>query len=132
MPQRWLSALWLGKRRRQRRQRVVRYFDCTWLTAWGEERARVSSLSPNGCYIESRFSVPPDGEAVRDLTIALPTERVNLQGTVLNAMSGVGFAVRFIDIDTKTRERLSALIQVAQREDRMRVSRSGARSHSER
>jgi hypothetical protein len=110
---------------------VARYFDCTWFTAWGEERARVSSLSPNGCYIESRFSVPPDGEPVRDLTIALPTERVNLQGTVLNSMSGVGFAVRFVDIDTKTRERLSALIQVAQREDRMRVSRGGARSRSE-
>jgi PilZ domain len=120
MPQRWLSALWLGKRhlqqrRLQQRQRVVRYFDCTWFTAWGEERARVSSLSPNGCYIESRFSVPPDGELVRDLAIALPTGRVNLQGTVINAMSGVGFAVRFIDLDTKTRERLSALIHVAQR-----------------
>ena len=113
MPQRWLGALWLGKRRRQRRLRVVRYFDCTWFTAWGEERARVSSLSPNGCYIESRFSVPPDGEAVRALTIALPTERVNLQGTVLNAMSGVGFAVRFIDLDTKTRERLRAFISAA-------------------
>ena len=55
MPQRWLSALWLGKRRHQQRQRVDRHFDCTWRSAWGEERARVSSLSPNGCYIESRF-----------------------------------------------------------------------------
>jgi len=115
MPQRWLGALWLGKRRRQRRLRVVRYFDCTWFTAWGEERARVSSLSPNGCYIESRFSVPPDGELVRDLVIALPTGSVNLQGTVLNATSGVGFAVRFIDIDTKTQKSLSAFISVAQR-----------------
>lgn len=114
MPQRWLSALRLGKRRHQRRQRVDRYFDCTWRSAWGEERARVSSLSPNGCYIESRFSVPPDGEAVRDLSIALPTARVNLQGTVLNAMSGVGFAVRFNDLDTKARERLSAFISAAQ------------------
>jgi hypothetical protein len=115
MRHRWLSAPWSGKRRHQQRQRVARYFDCTWCSAWGEERARVSSLSPNGCYIETRFSVPPDGEPVRDLEIALPTGRVNLQGTVLNAMSGVGFAVRFIDLDTKTRERLSALIHVAQR-----------------
>ena len=115
MPQRWLSALWLGKRRRQRRLRVVRYFDCTWFTAWGEERARVSSLSLTGCYIESRFSVPPDGEPVQDLTIALPTESVTLQGTVVNATSGVGFAVCFVDIDTKTRERLSALIHIARR-----------------
>jgi PilZ domain len=122
MPQRWLSALglgkprrhWLGKPHRQRPQRIARYFDCTWVTAWGEERARVSSLSLTGCYIESRFSVPPDGEAVRDLTIALPAGKINLQGTVLNATSGVGFAVRFIDLDAKTRERLSALIHIAQ------------------
>lgn len=115
MPQRWLGALRLGKRLRERPQRIDRYFDCTWRSAWGEERARVSSLSPTGCYIESRFSVPPDGETVRDLAIALPTGRVNLQGTVLNAMSGVGFAVRFVDLDTTTREHLSALIHVAQR-----------------
>ena len=115
MPQRWLSARWLGKRRHQQRQRVARYFDCTWFTAWGEERARVSSLSPNGCYIESRFSVPPDGEPVRDLTIALPTGSVNLQGTVVNATSGVGFAVRFVDIDAKTQNSLNTFIHAAQR-----------------
>ena len=95
MLQRWLGAPRLGKPRRQRPQRIARYFDCTWVTAWGEERARVSSLSLTGCYIESRFSVPPDGEPVQDLTIALPTGRINLQGTVVNATSGVGFAVRF-------------------------------------
>ena len=115
MPQRWLGALRLGKRLRERPQRIDRYFDCTWRSAWGEERARVSSLSPTGCYIESRFSVPPDGETVRDLAIALPTGSVNLQGTVLNATSGVGFAVRFIDVDTKTQKSLSAFISVAQR-----------------
>ena len=115
MLQRWLGAPRVGKPRRQRPQRIARYFDCTWVTAWGEERARVSSLSPNGCYIESRFSVPPDGEVVRDLTIALPTGSVNLQGTVVNATSGVGFAVRFIDIDTKTQESLGAFIHIAQR-----------------
>lgn len=115
MLQRWLGAPKLGKPRRQRPQRIARYFDCTWVTAWGEERARVSSLSLTGCYIESRFSVPPDGELVRDLTIALPTGSVNLQGTVVNATSGVGFAVRFIDIDTKTQKSLSAFISVAQR-----------------
>jgi PilZ domain. len=115
MLQRWLSAPKLGKPRRQRPQRIARYFDCTWVTAWGEERARVSSLSLTGCYIESRFSVPPDGEPVQDLTIALPAGSVTLQGTALNATSGVGFAVSFIDIDTKTRERLSALIHIARR-----------------
>ena len=115
MPHRWLRALWLGKQRRQQRQRIVRYFDCTWLSAWGEEKARVSSLSPTGCYIESRFSVPTEGAIVRDITVTLPTGRITLQGTVIDATRGIGFAVRFIDLDTNTRERLSGLVQGAQR-----------------
>ena len=114
MPQRWLGGRWSGKERREQRQRVARYFDCTWLSQWGEERARVSSLSPTGCYVESRRSVPAEGTVVDELTIALPTGTVNLQGTVIDAMSGVGFAVRFTESDTKTRECLSAAIRVAQ------------------
>ena len=108
--QRWLGALWPEKRYNRRRQRVARYFDCSWLGPWGEERARVSSLSLTGCYIESRFSVPPDGVVIRELTIGVPTGTVNLEGTVVDAMSGVGFAVRFSDVDAKTRERLNVLI----------------------
>jgi PilZ domain len=115
MPHRWLRALWLGKRRRQQRLRIVRYFDCTWLSAWGEEKARVSSLSPTGCYIESRFSVPTEGAIIRDITVTLPTGRITLQGTVIDPTSGIGFAVRFIDLDTNTRDRLSGLVHGAQR-----------------
>lgn len=91
------------------------YFDCTWLSPWGEERARVSSLSLTGCYIESRFSVPPDGVVIRELTIALPTGTVNLEGTVVDAISGVGFAVQFSEFDTNTRESLNVLIDGARR-----------------
>ena len=115
MPHRWLRALGWGKQRRQQRQRIVRYFDCTWLSAWGEEKARVSSLSLTGCYIESRFAVPPVGAVVREITVTVPTGRLTLQGTVVEATSGVGFAVRFIDLDTNTRDRLSGFVQGAQR-----------------
>ena len=109
MAQRWLGALWSGDDRRQR-QRVALYFNCRWLGPWGEERARISSLSPTGCYIESRRSVPAEGTVVQELTIALPTGAVTLQGTVIDAMSGVGFAVRFTELDTTTRDRLNLLI----------------------
>jgi hypothetical protein len=115
MPQRWLRAFWVGKRVHQPRQRISRYFDCTWQSQWGEERARVSSLSANGCYIESRFSVPADGVVIRELNVALPTGALNLRGTVLGAMPGVGFAVRFSDLDTKTHDRLKMLVHSAQR-----------------
>ncbi len=114
----WFRALRLGKQSRRegrQAQRLARYFDCTWVSPWGEERARVSSLSLTGCYIESRFSVPPDGVVLRELTIALPTGTVNLEGTVVDAMNGVGFAVRFSDFDSKTRESLNVVIDGAGR-----------------
>jgi len=97
--------------RRQERQRIERHLDCTWLSQWGEERCRISSLSPTGCYIDSRFTTPAEGTLVQDITIPLPTGNLVLQGTVLDSMRGVGFAVRFTDVDEDIRDRLSVLVQ---------------------
>ena len=115
MPLRWLRGLGSAKPDRRRGERIARYLDCTWLGAWGEERARVSSLSITGCYIESRFSVPAEGAVVRELTLTMPTGTLNLQGTVIDATRGIGFAVRFTELDENTRDRLRALVQDAQR-----------------
>ena len=113
MPRQWFRA-WRGSRglsdSRQQRQRIERYFDCAWLSVWGEQRSRVSILSPTGCYIDSRFTVPAEGTVVRDITLTLPTGTLTLQGTVIATMRGVGFAVRFTELDKDTRDRLSALI----------------------
>jgi hypothetical protein len=96
---------------RRQHQRIARYFDCTWLSQWGEEQSRVSSLSPTGCYVENRFSVPPEGDAVLELTVALPSGTISLRGTVIEATPGMGFAVRFTELDADTHDRLSALVQ---------------------
>jgi hypothetical protein len=96
---------------RRQHQRIARYFECTWLSQWGEEQSRVSSLSANGCYIENRFSVPPEGASVLELTVALPSGTLSLRGTVIEATPGMGFAVRFTELDADTRDRLSALVQ---------------------
>jgi hypothetical protein len=101
-----------GRDRRQH-QRIARYFECTWLSPWGEEQSRVNSLSSTGCYIENRFSVPPDGASVLELTIALPSGTINLRGTVIDATPGLGFAVQFTELDADTRDRLSAFVQGA-------------------
>jgi hypothetical protein len=111
MLQEWLAALWSGTGFRQQRQRVVRYVDCTWESAWGVERSRISSISPTGCYIEDRLSVPAAGEQVRELTLTLPTGRVTLHGTVSDPTPGIGFAVRFTGIDADTRNRLIDFVQ---------------------
>jgi hypothetical protein len=114
---RWLSALRTratstiapagGERRA--RQRVERYFECNWVSEWAEEQARVSSISPNGCFVESRFTVPPQGTHVREIRVALPDGEVFVHGTVVDGTPGVGFAVRFADMDDETRARLTAL-----------------------
>jgi len=110
MPRLWRKVL-RTSRRRQERQRIERHLDCTWLSQWGEERCRISSLSPTGCYIDSRFTTPAVGTVVQDITILLATGDLVLQGTVLDSMRGVGFAVRFTDVDEETRYRLSVLVQ---------------------
>ena len=114
MPRLWRTALGRGNQpggRRQQRERIERQFDCTWLSTWGEEKSRISSLSPTGCYIDSRFTTPPEGTVVQDITIALPIGSLTFQGTVLDTIRGVGFAVRFTDIDEDTRNSLSVLIR---------------------
>ena len=98
-----------GPERRQR-QRTEQYFDCTWISVWGEERSRVSSLGPTGCYIESR-STPTEGTDVPEIVIQLASGPITLQGTVISAMRGVGFAVRFTEVSQDADERLSALVQ---------------------
>jgi PilZ domain-containing protein len=115
MPWRWLTAAPRStKQDRRQRQRIAQYFQCTWQSAWGVERSLVSSLSPNGCYIEDRFSVPAAGEVIQDLIVTLPTGSLSLRGTVIDPTPGIGFAVRFTELDTDTRDRLSALVQAAQ------------------
>jgi hypothetical protein len=111
MTPRWFRTARLAWERGQTRQRITRYFDCTWQSAWGVQRSRVSSLSPTGCYIESRSLVPKQGELVQELTVDLPSGHVNLQGTVIEAMPGVGFAVRFASVDMATRECLTAFVK---------------------
>jgi hypothetical protein len=107
----WFKALRLERQHRQQRQRIVRYFDCTWQSVWGPQRSRISSISPTGCYIEDRFTVPPEGEQVPDLTVKLPSGDICVEGMVTDATPGIGFAVRFTRIDPDARVHLLALIR---------------------
>jgi hypothetical protein len=107
----WFKAFRLDRQHRQKRQRIARFFDCTWESEWGRQRSRISSISPTGCYIEDRFTVPPEGDIVDELTVALPTGPICVQGLVVDSMPGIGFAVRFTGIDTDARARLAAMVE---------------------
>ena len=116
MTPQWFRAFQRAMQHRQDRQRIARYFDCTWQSAWGPTRSRISSLSPTGCYIEDRFTVPAPGEAVRELSFDVPTGRLHLQGSVLEATPGIGFAVRFTGLNADTRSHLSSVVEWIRRE----------------
>ena len=97
---------------RPRRQRVVRYFECTWVSDWGPVHARINNLSPTGCYVESRFAVPAVGQAVDHLTVTPAAgPPFVLRGSVIESTKGIGFAVRFSDLDTADRDHLEALLR---------------------
>ena len=129
MARQWFTTLWKrgssdgGRRQPQRpqRQRIDRYFECNWLSDWGEEQTRVSSISPTGCFIDSRFTVPPSGTHVQELSVALPSGCITVGGMVLSARPGVGFAVRFTEVDAATRARLIALV-ASRPQERYRAS----------
>jgi hypothetical protein len=106
---RWGGTLGLKKRDRRRQPRIIQYFDCAWSSRWGEEHARISSLNAFGCYIESRFSVPTVGTVISDLAVCVATETLLLQGTVIDATPGIGFAVQFTQVDPHTCDCLRAL-----------------------
>ena len=114
MTPKWFRLFRREWQQRQQRQRVARYFGCTWQSPWGPQRSRIRSISPTGCYIEDRLTVPKEGEAIAELSFELPSGPVNLQGTVLDPMKGVGFAVRFTGLDPDTSERLWAFVRGVQ------------------
>jgi len=108
----WLKALGSTESasEHRQRQRLERYFDCTWVSPWGEERARVSSVSENGCYVESRFNVPEEGTVIPEISIMLSSVPLILQGTVINRSPGIGFAIRFTEIDDDMRALLRTYV----------------------
>lgn len=97
------------------RQRLVRYFSCTWISARGPVDARISSLSPTGCYIDSRFTVPAVGAIVDSITVDAGTAHpLVLGGSVADSTPGIGFAVRFAELDEDTRAQLLAIVRPGQ------------------
>ena len=94
---------------RRRSRRISRYFDCTWMSQWGAQRARVSSLSGAGCFIDSR-TAPPVGADVSEITITLPAGTITVHGTVVDATPGIGFGVRFADLSSDAKAHVNDLL----------------------
>ena len=76
----------------------------------GRSTARVTDISEGGCYIDSMSDPFMDG--ILEFKIQLPSgEWLELVGEVAHHVPRLGFGVRFIDLDSATREKLLSLIR---------------------
>jgi len=76
----------------------------------GRCTARVTDLSENGCYIDSMSDAFVDG--VLEFKIRLPSgEWLELVGEVAHHTPRLGFGVRFIELDSVTREKIQMFIR---------------------
>jgi hypothetical protein len=83
---------------RRTHPRVPGPFDGAW--SGGSPACRISNLSVVGCYVECL--APLDKGARVNVEIDLPREgRISVGGEIIYKESGMGFAVRFLDLRSK-------------------------------
>jgi len=98
--------------------RVSHHFDCRWSGRWGTTEARLEDLSATGCYIVSRLTTPSVGEIVDIGLIRSTKEPLPLSGEVVQVERGVGFSLRFVELNTETRDEIESLIAEARDSNR--------------
>ena len=78
-------------------------------SASGRREARIGDISHGGCYVDSIVEIHP-GEEVsfhfKDLDKPL-----TFHGVVVYTLQGVGFGVKFTDLDEAAREHLESILK---------------------
>lgn len=78
--------------------------------ASGRREARVSDLSEGGCYVESWAGVRP-GDTVQFEMQTPSGDSLPIVGEVTYAFEGMGFGVKFLDMDEVLRRRIRELVE---------------------
>lgn len=97
---------------RRSKPRLSVHLDAVW--HGGEERhsARVTDLSEGGCYLDTVGEVMV-GEVVAFRVLLPDDDWLYLEGEVRHHRHGLGFGVRFIDLNEEQTQKLSWLLQIA-------------------
>ena len=97
---------------RRSKPRLSVYLDAVW--QGGEERhsARVTDLSEGGCYLDTVGDVMV-GEIVAFRVLLPDDDWLYLEGEVRHHRHGLGFGVRFVDLNEEQMEKLLRLLQIA-------------------
>lgn len=98
---------------RRAKPRLSVHLDAVW--QGGEERhsARVTDLSEGGCYLDTVGEVM-SGEIVAFRVLLPDGDWLYLEGEVRHHHHGLGFGVRFVDLNEEQTEKLLFLLKLAQ------------------
>ena len=97
---------------RRSKPRLSVHLDAVW--HGGEERhsARITDLSEGGCYLDTVGEVMV-GEIVAFRVLLPDDDWLYLEGEVRHHRHGMGFGVRFVDLNEEQTEKLLRLLQIA-------------------
>ncbi len=98
----------MSKERREH-ERLATSLEVTWAGAGTAAKVRVADLSVGGCWIDTR-SEPAVGDRIH-VKATLSGEQVSLPGTVVNVQRGLGFAIKFAELDEATRTQLTTFLE---------------------
>jgi hypothetical protein len=93
----------------RQQERVPYLKEITLECASGKREARISDLSPGGCYIDSIVAVV-EGEPV---SLSIKTESgdaLSFAGEVAYVLNGMGFGVRFTDLNDERKAFLGQIV----------------------
>ena len=96
-----------NERRKEARKNVS--LEAHWEGLSGKHHARLSDISPGGCFVDTRGQVAI-GDAVT-IEIVLPSgQKLELRGEVTHHQYDVGFSLRFDDLTDEDRHLIGQLI----------------------
>lgn len=80
--------------------------------ASGKREARITDLSPGGCYVDTIATIP-EGESLSFSLQMADGESIPLTGDVAYVMPGFGFGIKFTNLSDETKTVLDRLIKSA-------------------
>jgi hypothetical protein len=91
-------------------ERVTYLIETVLEAASGRREARISDLSPGGCYVDSIMAMSSDEKVV--FTIPMPDgARLRINGRVAYTLPGCGFGVNFTDLTEDDSQAINRLIE---------------------
>ena len=97
---------------RRAKPRLSVSLEAVWDGATGNHPARITNLSAGGCYLDT-VGETMSGEIVCFRVLLPDDDWLYLEGEVRHYTQGIGFGVRFVDLDDQQEEKIERLINKA-------------------